>query len=299
MKKKYCLIALAVVVVLGSLFTALASNMLFDDLFNMAVPFANHTLFVSLPATTVAVFFALLVFYIFRMYRHPKCAKRITKTYLIIAAALGAIGFAFAIIGGLKVYGTLFGRHPFPGYFIIFILLNLLISGGAAAGWVILPKKLKDDEDKVKVRPLYVLKTFGWFLFISMMFNRFGMFLGMPAYVYIRNLYYTFPTYLYLLLPLYLGVVEVLYIFGILKRKQAFILGIIGLGLDVMFFGYTVAKGLTSTAYISSISQIYPIDRMASLPIEILIHFLSFAGVGAAIMVQNRPQKETKEEKAE
>ena len=97
----------------------------------------------------------------------------------------------------------------------------------------------------------------------------------------------------------YLGVVEVLYIFGILKRKQAFIMGIVGLGLDVLFFAYTVIQGLNSTAYISSISQIYPIDRMASLPIEILIHFLSFAGVGAAIMVQNRPQKEAKEEKAE
>ena len=292
MKKKYCLIALAVVVVLGSLFTALASNMLFDDLFNMAVPFANHTLFVSLPATTVAVFFALLVFYIFRMYRHPKCAKRITKTYLIIAAVLGCIGFIFSIVGGLKVYGTLFGRHPFPGYFIIFILLNLLISGGAAIGWVILPKKLKDDEDKVKVRPLYVLKTFGWFLFICMMFNRFGMFLGMPAYIYLRNLYLTFPFYIYLLMPVFLGVLIAMKNFELLDRKKLFLMGLIALGVNVVLFAYIALMGINNTAFVSSLSQCMPLERMASKPIEILIHFLTYTGVGVAVLVLNKKPKE-------
>lgn len=122
-------------------------------------------------------------------------------------------------------------------------------------------------------------------LFIGLLFNRFGLFIFMPVYVYTRNLLLTFPTYLYLLLPLCLGVVIALYNLGIINRKLTFIFGLVGIGLDVIFFTYTVINGLVSTALISSISQIYPIDKMASLPIEILIHFLAFAGVSAGIVV--------------
>ena len=299
MKKKYVLICLGVLAVLGALFTALASNMLFDDLFNKGVALANMTIVVSLPAVSVATMFVLGVLWLIRTYRHPDCKKRITRLYLIIAAAFGLIGLVGSILGGALIYGTFTGNHPFPGYLIIFMILNILILGGSGYGLYYVFKKMPEDTGRVKVNAVYVLETIGWVLFIGMVFNRFGMFLGMPTYVYLRNLNHTAPTYLYLLLPLYLGVVEVLFKFEIVKRKQAFIMGIIGLGLNVLFFAYTVISGLSDTAFISSISQIYPIDRMASLPIEILLHFLAFAGVGAAIMVVNRPVKEPKAEQAE
>ena len=299
MNKKYALICLAVLAVLGALFTAQASNMLFDDLFNKGVAFENMTLVVSLPAVSVATMFVLGVLWLIRTYKHPEAKKRITRLYLIIAAVFGLIGLVGSILGGALIYGTFTGNHPFPGYLIIFMIANILIIGGCGYGLFYVFKKMPEDTGKVKINFLYVLKTIGWVLFIGMVFNRFGMFLGMPAYVYTRNLNHTIITYIYLLLPLFLGVVEVLYIFDILKRKLSFILGIVGLGLNVLFFAYTVIQGLNDTAYISSISQIYPIDRMASLPIEILLHFLSFAGVAAAIMVQNRPVKEVKQEQAE
>ena len=299
MKKKYVLICLGVLAVLGALFTALASNMLFDDLFNKGVALANMTIVVSLPAVSVATMFVLGVLWIIRTYRHPDCKKRISRLYLIIAAVFGVIGLVGSILGGVLVYGTFTGTHPFAGYLIIFMILNILILGGCGYGLFYVFKKMPEDTGRVKVNAVYVLETIGWVLFIGMVFNRFGMFLGMPAYVYLRNLHHTIPTYIYLLLPLYLGVVEVLFKLEVIKRKQAFIMGIIGLGLDVLFFAYTVIQGLNSTAFISSISQIYPIDRMASLPIEILLHFLAFAGVGAAIMVVNRPVKEAKAEQAE
>ena len=299
MKKLYQLISLGVIAVVGSLFTLLASNMLFDDLFNKGVAFANCTLFVSLPAVSVAVMFVLGVLYLIRTYKHPDCKKRISRLYLIIAMSFTLIGVVGAVLGGTVVYGTFTGSNPFKGYLIIFMIINilLLIAGGVGLFFVL--KKMPEDEGKVKINAAYVFKTIGWVLFIGMVFNRFGLFITMPVYVYARNLNHTIITYIYLLLPLFLGIVEVMYVYGLLKRKLFFILGIVGLGLNVLFFAYTVVQGLNSTAYISSISQIYPIDRMASLPIEILLHFLSFAGVAAAIMVQNRPQKEAKEEKAE
>ena len=296
MKKKYLIISLIVTVVLGSLFTALASNMLFDDLFNMAVPMASATLFVSIPATTVAVFFVLAIFYQIRCYKHKDCVKRITKTYSIIIIVLGLIGVVGAILSGAKVYGTFFGRHPFPGYLIIFMLLNLALIGGGVYSLLVILKKLPDDTGKVKVSPLYVLKTFGWFMFISMMFNRFGMFLGMPAYVYLRNLYLTFPFYIYLLMPVFLGVLIAMHALQLLDRKKLFLMGLIALGANVVFFAYIALMGINDTAFVSSLSQCMPLERMASKPIEILIHFLTYAGVGAAVLVLNKKPKEKEAE---
>ena len=155
-----------------------------------------------------------------------------------------------------------------------------------------LSKKMPEDTGRVKVNFLHVLKTIGWFMFIGMVFNRFGMLLGAPTYIYLRNLHLTFPFYIYLLMPLFLGVIEVLYILKLVDRKKLFLLGIIALGLNVVFFAYIAIMGLNDTGFVSSLSQAMPLERMASKPLEILIHFLSYAGVGAAILVQNRKPKE-------
>lgn len=291
MSKKFSIISLIITTIVGSLFTALGSNMLFDDLFNKDVPFANHTLFVSLPAVSVCVIFVMLVLYIIRVYKHPDCQKRISRLYLIIAIVMGVIGVVGAVLGGVKVYGTFTGRHPFPGYLIIFMILNILIIGGAICGLVFL-KKMKDDTGKVKITVKHVFKTIGWFLFISMMFNRLGMLLGAPTYIYLRNLYKTFPFYLYLLMPVFLGVLVLMSPFEILDRKKRFILGLVALGLNVCFFGYIALMGINDTAFISSLSQAMPLERMASKPLEILIHFLTYTGVGVAVLVLNKKPKE-------
>ena len=291
MKRKYIIIALALITIVGSLFMALGSNMFFDDIFNIAVEISHSTLFVSLPAMSVAVFFVMAVLYILRAYKRPNCIKRMSRLYAIILIVISAIGLVGAIMAGVNVYGTFVGSHPFPGYLIIFMILNVVLLAGGVVG-LIFSKKIKDDEDKVKINFLYVLKTIGWFLFICLVFNRFGMLLGAPTYIYLRNLYQTFPFYIYLLVPLFLGVLEAMYILKLLDRKKLFILGIVGIALNVVLFVYIAVMGVNDTAFISSLSQAMPLERMASKPLEILIHFLSYAGVGAAIMVQNREIKE-------
>ena len=291
MSKKYLVLSLIVVTILGALFTALGSNMLFDDLFNMAVPFASATLFVSLPAVTVSVIFVLAIFYILRCYQHKDCVKRISRLYSIIAAVLGLIGIVGAILGAVTVYGTLFGRHPFPGYLFIFMLLNLSILCSGVFG-IVFSAKMKDDEGKVKISVGYVFKTFGWFLFICLMFNRLGMLLGAPAYVYLRNFYKTFPFYIYLAFPTFLGVLVAMHKLQLWDRKKLFITGLIALGANLMFFGYIALMGINDTAFVSSLSQAMPLERMASKPIEILIHVLAYTGVGIAILVENKKPKE-------
>ena len=291
-KKLITIISLAVLTILGAMFTCLASNMLMDDLFNKSVSFANSTLFVSLPAVSVAVMFLLGVLYLIRTTRHPDCVKRISKTYLIIAMCFNALGVLGAILGGSFVYHTFTGKNPFPGYLIIFLIVNILFLLGDIALFYLVNKKMKEDTNRIKINFLYVLKTIGWVLFIGLLFNRLGLFIFMPVYVYTRNLLVTFPTYLYLLLPLCLGVVIALYNLGIINRKLTFIFALVGIGLNIFFFAYTVINGLNDTSFISSISQIYPIDRMASLPIEVLIHFLAYLGVSAGLIVISKRKEQ-------
>ena len=291
MKKKYLIISLIALTVVGAIFTALSSNMLFDDLFNKSVKFADATLFVSIPAVMFTLLFVLGIFYVLRCYQHKDCVKRISKHYLILAAVFGAIGAFFSIFGNLKCYGTLFGRHPFPGYSIIFLVLNLAMLGGAIFG-LLKVKGLKDDEGRVQIKVGYVFKTIGWFLFVCLMLNRLGMFLAAPIYIYWRNLYQTFPFYIYLLMPVLLGVLEALYILKLINKKPLFMLTIAGLAVNAALFAYIIIMGINDTAFISSLSQAMPLERMASMPIEILIHVLSYAGVSAAILVENKKHKE-------
>ena len=294
MKKKYLIISLIALTVVGAIFTALSSNMLFDDLFNKSVKFADATLFVSIPAVMFTLLFVLGIFYVLRCYQHKDCVKRISKHYLILAAVFGAIGAFFSVFGNLKCYGTLFGRHPFPGYSIIFLVLNLAMLGGAIFG-LLKVKGLKDDEGRVQIKVGYVFKTIGWFLFVCLMLNRLGMFLAAPIYIYWRNLYQTFPFYIYLLFPLFLGVLVAMHKLELWDRKKLFLMGLIAMGANLVFFAYIALMGINDTAFISSLSQAMPLERMASMPIEILIHVLSYAGVSAAILVENKKHKEAQQ----
>jgi len=294
MKKKYLLFILIGLLVVGSLFGVLASNMLFDDLFNKSIPFGSMTLVVSLPSVSTTVLFILGILYVLRTYRHPDSKKRISRTYLIIAAAFSLIGVVTSILSGATVYHTFVGTHPFAGYLIIFLILNLATLG-CSCYLFLKVRKWPEDEGRVQINFVYVLKTIGWVLFIGMIFNKFGLFLGSPIYIYWRSFYQTFPAYLHLLVPVALGVVLALYDLEYLAKKQVRLASYILLGVNVVLFIYTVIMGLNDTAFVSNISQLMPISRMAALPLEIIIHFLAYTGVGIALLVIAREKKEKAE----
>ena len=116
----------------------------------------------------------------------------------------------------------------------------------------------------------------GWFLFAALAFNRFGAFLLMPVYVQWSSLYMTFVYYLFLLIPMALLVIKVL---GILGYKPLLIPVIVVAGLNVVLFGVTAAIGLNDSAFVSAVSAAAPLERLGSMPMEILIHFISYLGV--------------------
>lgn len=290
LKKKYLIICLACVTFVGAWFAMLASNMLGSDLANKDVGLANMTIFASMPAVFVALTFVVALLYLVRVHKHPDCKKRLSRLYLIYLIVFGALGFVFSILTGTTVYHSFVSPNPFPGYLIIFMVLEV-ISICAGVFFLLKVKKLPEDTGKIQIKVSYVFKTIGWFLFICLLLNRLGMFVTFPFYVYLRNFYKTFPFYLYLLLPTFLGVIEVMHIFKWGDKKLISILTYVALGLNVVFFAYTVLMGINDTGFISSVSVVMPLERLASKPLEILIHFLAYTGVGVALIVQNKKAK--------
>lgn len=285
MKRKYSIIALICLTFIGAFVAALASGMFFADVANKDVPFKDTTIFTTIPACAFALLFVIGILYVVRINKHPDCFKRISRLYLILAIAFSVVGLVGNILSAALNYHSFVSKNPFPGFHIIFLVLELASIGGAVFGLLKL-RDVKEGEGKVEIKVSYVFKTIGWSLFICLMLNRLSSFVTMPFYVYARNLYKTFPFYLFLLVPLFLGVVEVLYVFKMVDRKKMLIMTCSGIGAAAILFVYSVLMGINDTGFISSLSEAMPLERLASMPMEIMIHFVSYLGVGAALLVQ-------------
>ena len=285
MSRKLTLAALVAIALLGSLFAVLGANMFFSDIGNMSAV-GPKGFITTFPALMFAALFPVCFLYVLRYYLRPKTFKRLTRLYVIIAMALSFVGLICSILSGVLVYGSFVKPYPFPGYLIIFMVLYALILCGGAFALVRL-HKLPDDEERFKVDVKHVFKTIGWFLFICLAIERLGLFVASPVYIYWRNFYMTFPFYIFLLVPAFLGTVKVLDLLGYLEKPNLkLILSIAGIACTVVLFVAIAIPGILNTAYVSSVSTAMPLERLASKPLEILIHLVSNLAVGIILLVQ-------------
>ena len=286
MSKKFVMISLALIAIFGSLLTFYASNLFFSDVANFGS--GSPTLFVTFPALLLGAMFVAAALFIVRFYQRPNSRKVLSRNYLFIAIALACFAVIFAVLGGIINYRGNFLSYPFPGYLIIMIVLNVLIIVGAAITLFKVVLKMPDDTEKYKVKPLHVLHTLGLFLLISLAFNRFGAFLLMPVYVQWSSLYMTFVYYLFLLIPMALLVIKVL---GILDYKPLFIPTVVVAALAVILFAVTAIIGVNDSAFISAVSAAAPLERLGSMPMEILIHFVTYLGVSIYYIIKELKAK--------
>ena len=291
MNKKYLVICLSLLAVLGSLFVAYAVNMFFSDIVNIAVGFSRSTFFASLPAIALALSFTFATLFVLRAYKYQKALRKLAKRFLIIVCAFGFVGVLGAILAMAVTYKSALSPGPFPAYLIVFMILNLAVIGGAVFG-LLNVKKLKEDEEPLKMGVGYIFKSIGWVLFILLTYDRFGTLLVSPTFIYWRTLYMTFPFYIFLAVPMYLGVVEALYVLELVDLKKIRLMGIIGGAAALCLFIYCVIMGLSTTTFIAALSQCMPLERISSKPLEILFHILAYVGVSVAIFLQTRKPKE-------
>ena len=129
MKKKYYIISLVVIILLGSLFTALGSNMLFSDIANKD-SMEHNTITVTIPASMMAVSFVIALFYVIRLQKNKEAFKKHTLLYLILMIVFNIIGVIGTFLS-INVYHTLLSPYPFKGYLLIMLILEILIIGGS------------------------------------------------------------------------------------------------------------------------------------------------------------------------
>ena len=284
MSKKFSLIALAIIAVLGSLVTIYACNLFFTDVPYFGPNIMDTAIFASFSAMFFGAYFVMAALYLCRAYLRPKTIKRLSSTYLKITIVLSALGFIFALLAGLVNYGTLLSKYPFPGFVIIAMVLHLLVLAASIFAMIKYVKPLPEDEEKFKVTAKHVFFTLGWFLFVALAFNRFGAFLTMPIYVELRNFYQTVFFYLFLLVPMAILVKKAFDVFELKLNRSIYV--IILFAVNLVLFLIVVIIGLNDTTFVSSLSPAMPLERLAAKPVEIIIHFASQFGISLAWLIR-------------
>ena len=285
MDTKKSLITLGVIAFVGSIIGFVGTNFFMQDVLNKSANILS-TLLVSLPILMLGSLLVSGFLYVVRLHKRPKTFKKLTKHYLIVGLVLSGVGLLTAFLAGILTYGSFFKPYPFYGYLIIMIVLFAVLIW-AAIYLLIKIKNRPEDEEVYKVKAGHVFSTIGWFLFIALVFNRTGAFFAAPFYIQWRTLYLTFPFYCYLLCPLFVGVVKVLTDFKILTRGSRLILPMVAGTVQVIFFFAVVFIGSSDSSMISAVSPAMPLERLASAPLEIIIHFASMLAVSIILVVQS------------
>ena len=285
MSKKFSLIALAIIAVLGSLVAFAASNLFFTDVPYFGPNIMDTALFASFTALLFGAYFVMGSMYIVRSYLKPNIRKRMSKTYLKTTMVLAGLGFVFAILAGVINYkGNFLAPYPFPGFIIVMMVAHLLVLGGAIFALVKPVKALPEDTEQFKVGAKHVFFSMGWFLFVALAFNRFGAFLTMPMYVELRNFHLTFLFYLFLLVPMAILVKKVFDVYEVKFNKFVYVIALFAVNL-VLFVAVAII-GMNDTTFVSSLSPAMPLERLAAKPVEIIIHFASQFGILLAWLIR-------------
>ena len=283
MSKKFVVISLAILAIIGSIWTFYASNMFFGDVSNFDAGFMKTTLFVTLPGLLLGALFVTACLFIIRFYLRPNSRKILCRNYLMIAIALGAFGLLFTILGAVLNMHSFIKPYPFAGYLIIMLVLNVLIIAGSAVVLFKIVLKMPEDTEQYKVSVKHVFHTLGLFLLIAMAFNRFGAFLLAPVYVQWSTLYKTFTYYLFLLIPMALLVIKVLKLLEI--RKHFLIPVVVVAVLNCALMIAILVFGANDPAYVSAVSAAAPLERLGSMPMELFIHFFTYFGVSTYYII--------------
>ena len=285
MSKKFSLIALAIIAVLGSLVAFAASNLFFTDVPYFGPNIMDTALFASFTVLLFGAYFVMGPMYIVRSYLKPNIRKRMSKTYLKTTIVLAGLGFIFAILAGVINYkGNFLAPYPFPGFIIVMMVAHLLVLGGAIFALVKPVKALPEDTEQFKVGAKHVFFSMGWFLFVALAFNRFGAFLTMPMYVELRNFHLTFLFYLFLLVPMAILVKKVFDVYEVKFNKFVYVIALFAVNL-VLFVAVAII-GMNDTTFVSSLSPAMPLERLAAKPVEIIIHFASQFGILLAWLIR-------------
>lgn len=280
MSKKTAGIVLIVLAVVGSVLTFYGLNLLFSDLANMLMSKFTKDIISSLPGFILSLDFILASIYVLRYVYRPQYKKRMTLNYLIILGVFSLLGILTSILSGVLVYNSLLAPYPFKGYMIICLVIHTLMLFFSIGGYYNAHKFMKDDEERRKLKVHYVIYTIVLSILVCFAYYRFGAVILAPVFVQWRTLYLTWPFYCAMVLPMALLVHTVLYSFGVYTKwtKGGIIHAAVLLGLTVALSATIILIGVNNTTFISAISPVLPLERLASLPIDTIVYVVLMTG---------------------
>lgn len=276
MSKKFTVITSIIIAVIGSIITFYATNLVLSDVSNMFYMTVTKDVISSLPALFMAINFTLATLFVIRMYRYPKIKKALINLYTILLAVFSLFGLIFSILTGTMIYHNYVAPYPFFGYSIIHTVLFVVLIVGAIYINIFVRKNMEDDKERRPRKVKYVIYTTFLSLLIFFAYNRFGSFLCAFIYAHFRTLYFTFPFYLSLLLPIGLLLHVFLYFFDVYKghENRGIVVPAVIFGLNIILFACIAIIGSNNTQFISAISPALPIERLLTKPIDIILQFI-------------------------
>ena len=285
MSKKLSIIVLVCLALVGSFVSFYATNLFMFDVGMKLNMFAELSPISTLPLFMIAITLVIGAMFILKLQKYPNSKKQLVKIYSLIIAVLAFVGFITSILSGTIIYGSLVAKYPFPGYCLICLIVNALVLIAALLVRFYFVKKLPDDTETNKIKVSTVFKALGLQFVIYYAFERFGAVMWSPVYAQARTLYMTWIFYVYLLVPMATGIYLALNYFGKgakdSKFTRIYILPVIA--VHVIFGALTLVLGATNTLFVSAVSNAIGLERLASMPIVIL---LTIVGYTAFFVVQ-------------
>ena len=293
MNKKLSVILVVVIALVGSLFTYFASNMFFSDIANITMQSITNSYIIStIPAMMFDLYFLLGILFIVRFYLRPKTLKKLSRHYLILTGSFALVGVIFAILTGTVCYGSFTAPYPFAGYAILMLIVHLVFLAASVALIFILNKKLKDDEETFKVTAKYGWYTAAMVLLILLTFYRVGTLMWLPLYVELSTLGKTWVLYLFLLSPAVILVYRMIKVFNLVDNKKFDVIYMAAhLGLMVIILVVEMILAFNDTAVVSSVSPAYPLERLASMPVETICQVVTYLSFSIVYLVQALKRK--------
>jgi len=276
MKKALPVISLIIVAIVGSFVNFWGTNLILSDVSNMFYGVHDSNYIASIPFFIVVLDFNFLMIYLYRLNKKPEFKKASTITYMVIFWVLSVVGIITTIISGIKVYGSFIAPYPFKGATLVILLTHFLIMVASVVVIFIADSKMEPDVGKRKITFKNSVFTVLLFFMIYLAFDRFGAFLWSPTFIHWRTFYMTWPFYLGLLAPMAQLVHTYLYTFKEFKAKPkaGVIYGWVLLGIVLASNIYTFIIGYFNTTFVSVISPMLALERLATLPADVIIIFV-------------------------
>ena len=280
MNKRVAGVVLIILAVVGSALTFFGLNLLFSDLANMLMSSITIDIISSMPGFILSLDFILASIYVLRYVYRPQYRRRMTLTYLVILGVFSILGTVSCILSGAIVYSTILAPYPFKGYLVMCLVFHSLTLFFCIGGFYNAKKWMKPDPERRKMKVHYVIYTIVLSILICFAYYRFGAVLLSPLFIQWRTFYLTWPFYSAMILPIALLAHTVLYSFGVYTKwtKGGIIHAAILLVLSIGFSTVIILVGMNNTTFISSISPVLPLERLASMPIDTAVYVLLMVG---------------------